>query len=200
MSDTLRLFVALELPPDVLRALVAVQRDLRTQFPGRAARWVRPEGIHLTLKFLGDVPSDQVADLGSALRAAAEGRAPFDLQAGGVGVYPNPKRARVVWAGVSGDLDALRNLKTAVEEHIAPLGYPTETRRFSPHLTLARASRRATNAEKEALGALVESSDVGHLASWKAESVYLIRSQLKPGGAIYTPLAEAGLTPNHAAH
>lgn len=199
MSQSLRLFVAVESPPHVLDALEAVQRDLRAQLPDRAARWVRPEGIHLTLKFLGDVPAAQVDGVSAGLGAAAEGHHPFDLQVEELGVYPNPKRARVLWAGVTGELEPLRRLKDAVEERIAPLGYPTESRPFSPHLTLARAGRHASRPESEAFGNLPGANDVGHLAAWRVESVALIRSQLKPGGAVYTRLAEAALTPGHAA-
>ena len=101
MSEKLRLFVALELPPHVLEALEAVQRDLRVQVPERAARWVRPEGIHLTLKFLGDVPAGQVGEIEQGLHAAAKGHAPFELRTEGLGVFPNPKRARVLWVPAS---------------------------------------------------------------------------------------------------
>ena len=102
MNDTLRLFAAVELPPHVLGALEAVQHDLRAQFPGKAARWVRPAGIHLTLKFLGDVPAGQVDAIAEGMRAAASEHAPFELCAEGLGVFPNPNRVRVVWVGVGG--------------------------------------------------------------------------------------------------
>jgi 2'-5' RNA ligase len=194
MSTLLRLFIALELPPHVLEALEATQRDLRPRVPERAARWVRPEGIHLTLKFLGDVPAGQVDAVGAAMREAARDHAPFELRAEGLGVFPNPQKARVLWVGVKGELETLGRLQASVEEHVAPLGYPTESRSFSAHLTLARASRNASRAEQEALGGLVGSSDVGTLVAWQVGAVNLMRSQLKPGGAVYTRLAEAVLT------
>jgi 2'-5' RNA ligase len=194
MSNALRLFIALELPTPVLEALEAVQGDLRARLPDRAARWVRPEGIHLTLKFLGDVPSEQVDDIAGALRTCVKGYDPIELRVEGLGVFPNPRRARVLWTGVGGDVDALRRLHASVEQHIAPVGYPTESRRFNPHLTLARARRNATPAEREAIGTLVSDHDVGHLATWEVSSVGLIRSQLKPSGAVYTQLAQATLT------
>jgi 2'-5' RNA ligase len=194
MSNSLRLFIALELPPQVLEALEATQRDLRAQVPERAARWVRPGGIHLTLKFLGDVPAERVDAVETAIRRAVKGHSPFELRAEGLGVFPNPQKARVLWVGVEGELEALGRLRASVEDHVAPLGYPTESRSFSAHLTLARASRNASRAEQEALGGLVAGSDVRTLAVWQVGEVSLMRSQLKPGGAVYTRLAEAALT------
>jgi 2'-5' RNA ligase len=194
MSKPLRLFIALELPSSVLGALETLQSDLRAQVPERAARWVRPAGIHLTLKFLGDVPAEQVDAITAGIHEATKNHAPFTLQAEGLGVFPNPRRARVLWVGVGGEIEALRNLHASVEEYIVPLGYPAEERKFRGHLTLARAARHASRAEQEALGELAARSDLGLLASWQVESVSLVRSQLKPGGAVYTQVAEAALT------
>jgi len=194
MSKPLRLFIALELPARVLGALETLQGDLRTQVPERAARWVRPAGIHLTLKFLGDVPAGQVDAITAGIREAAKPHAPFALQAEGLGVFPNPRRARVLWVGVGGEVEALRDLHASVEGQIVPLGYPAEERAFRGHLTLARVARNASRTEQEALGELAARCDLGLLASWQVDSVSLMRSQLKPGGAVYTRVAEAALT------
>lgn len=193
MSKPLRLFIALELPAQVLEALTALQDDLRSQVPERAARWVRPAGIHLTLKFLGDVPAEQVDAIAAGIREASKGHAPFALQAERLGVFPNPRRARVLWVGVGGEVEALRSLHASVEEHIVPLGFPAEERKFRGHLTLARAARNASRAEQEALGELAVRADLGLVASWQVGSVSLIRSQLKSGGAVYTRMADVAL-------
>lgn len=194
MSEKIRLFVALELPKNVLQALSILQADLQKQIPDKIARWVRPENIHLTLKFLGDAPVEQVDEIAAAMKMATEVHAPMELAIVGLGVFPNPRNARVLWVGVNGSTEALGNLHASLEERIVPLGFPTESRPFNAHLTLARANRRASRDEKKAFGALATQNEVGELAAWRVESVCLIRSQLKPGGAVYTRMAEAALS------
>lgn len=194
MSEKIRLFVALELPKNVLQALSILQADLQKQIPDKIARWVRPENIHLTLKFLGDAPVEQVDEIAAAMKMATEVHAPMELAVAGLGMFPNPRNARVLWVGVNGSTEALGNLHASLEERIVPLGFPTESRPFNAHLTLARANRRASRDEKKAFGALATQNEVGELAAWRAASVSLIRSQLKPGGAVYTRMAEAALS------
>lgn len=195
MSETWRLFIALELPPDVSKTIEQTQSDLKRLVPSRAARWVRLEGIHLTLKFLGDVPVGQVDDLNSALVEAASRHRTFELSMQGMGCFPDAKRPRVLWLGVTGDMPQLRALQADVEKHISPLGYPPESRRFSPHLTLARADRRASREDLARLGKLSEDHDPGHLISWRVDTVSLMRSQLKPSGAVYTQIGHTTLEP-----
>ncbi len=195
MRGPWRLFVALELPSDVLHALEKLQADLRRHIPGRAVRWVRPEGIHLTLKFLGDVPCDQVGELQTALDQAVAGRHRFSLNVEGLSCFPNMNRPRVLWVGVTGALKPLLALQQGVEEHIAPLGFSTEERSFSPHLTLARTGQRASRDEMAALGEAVQKYTIGQIASWEVQTVSLMRSYLKPDGATYTQVYTVALEP-----
>jgi 2'-5' RNA ligase len=181
-----RLFIAIELPEAVLKAVSRFQTDLKKVIPPRAARWARPEGTHLTLKFLGDVPADRLPELSEALRRAAGGHHPLQLSVQGSGCFPNLDRPRVVWLGVAGELEALRSLQGGVEQQIAPLGFPPEERGFNPHLTLARTAQGASRAEMSAIGAAVRQRDAGRLAAWQVTTVSLMRSQLKPDGAVYT--------------
>jgi 2'-5' RNA ligase len=190
MRESWRLFIAVELPDKVLDVIRNVQSDMTDKMPVRAVRWTRPEGIHLTLKFLGDVPVDQVDGVKAALSEATQGHGVFRLGAGGVGCFPNTQRPRVVWLGVTGDIQPLRALRDSVEKFVSPLGYPTEGRSFAPHLTLGRVARQASRDEVLAVGRLVEEVDVGHLIDWQVKSVSLMRSQLKPGGAVYTQVGE----------
>lgn len=193
MSETWRLFIAAELPEDVLKVIGRVQTDLKRTLGTRSLRWTRPEGIHLTLKFLGDTPSGRVDDLKAGLLKAVSGRKPFTLRVGGLGCFPNLDRPRVLWIGLSGDLPDLRFLQSAVEETIAPLGFPTEARAFSPHLTLARTAQGASRPEIAAIGSAVSGYDRSPLAEWRVGGISLIRSHLKPDGAVYTPIAAAEL-------
>ena len=107
MSESWRLFIALELPPNVLKAVAQAQTDLKRFIPSQAARWVRPESVHLTLKFLGDAPVGQVEDLKIALVEATAGHSGFELGIQGLGCFPNARRPRVLWLGITGDLKQL---------------------------------------------------------------------------------------------
>ena len=161
--------------------------DLRPTMPGRAVRWVRPEGIHLTLKFLGDVSSDALPDIKAATENATAGIGSISLRAEGLGCFPNMKRPRVLWIGLKGQLDALRSLRDQVEEQVSPLGYPTEKRPFNPHLTLGRV-KSSNIREVSAIGKAVEATTIGEVAGWTAKSVSIMQSTLRPDGAIYAAL------------
>ncbi len=194
MTDSLRLFIALELPRDVLDALQAIQDRLRGRTPRETVRWTRPEGVHLTLKFLGETPAAKQPALTAAMQQAVAGRAPLRLHAAGLGCFPNLARPRVVWIGVQGHLKALQSLRDAVEGVIAPLGYPTEDRPFSPHLTLGRVRRDAPRSAVQTLGAVMASATAPPPVTWTVTEVGLFRSELKPTGAVYTLLHRAPLS------
>jgi 2'-5' RNA ligase len=128
----------------------------------------------------------------SLAQAAATVR-PFAFTVGGVGCFPDTRRPRVVWVGVHEPTGALERLRDAVEEHVAPLGFPTEKRRFSPHLTLGRVHRRALKSEAQEVGEVVAASAVGDIDEMRVDEVCYIKSDLRPGGAVYTVLSRAGL-------
>lgn len=195
MPEPWRLFIAVELPPDVITLLTEIQARLKQQIPRQTVRWVDPHGIHLTLKFLGDAPVAQRKDLETALARVAEQHTVFDLATGTLGCFPNVKRPRVVWISVSQNLAALHALRDAVEDAISPLGYPTENRPFSPHLTLGRVHREARHEDVTQTGALIEKSTPGGSVRWRVDGVSLMRSELKPSGAVYTELLRAPLRP-----
>ena len=188
MSALLRAFVAVEIPEDVRAALEAVQVRLRQH--SVRARWVRPGSMHLTLKFLGDIPAGQVAGIAEALRAAAGGCAAFRLTAAGIGVFPGLRRPRVVWAGFSGETAPLADLQRRVEEGLTALGFPREERPFRAHLTIGRFPEPvAPEPLAEALKAFADAS-FGEIA---VREIVLFQSELKPSGAVYTALARVKL-------
>jgi len=190
---TLRTFIAIELDEDLLGHLVRVQDRLRTQVAPRSVRWVRPEGVHLTLKFLGDTLPDQVEAVKAALDRAASEVSPFTFSVGGVGCFPNTYRPRVVWVGLQEPTGTLSRLRDAVESHVAPLGFPAENRPFHPHLTLGRVQRHASKSEVREVGEVVASAGVGALDEMRVTRVSYIKSDLRPSGAVYTILHEARL-------
>lgn len=192
--EQLRLFVAVELPPGVREALAGLQQELRPR-GGPGVRWVRPDGIHLTLKFLGDVPHPQVPQVEEALRSAASGQAAFGLGLGVSGFFPNPHRPRVFWVGIEGEVEQLTALARRVEEALSPLGFPTEGRPFAPHLTLARLGERLSPAQRDDFGRAAQSAHWHPGHHFTVDGVSLIRSQLTPQGAIYSCLHRVALSP-----
>jgi 2'-5' RNA ligase len=191
--EKIRTFIAIELDESIKDSLIKLQERLKGEAPRGSVRWVRPEGIHLTLKFLGDVPANQIGEITRALARSCQGFAPFYLSCGGLGCFPNLKRPRVLWVGIQEETGTLAQLQKAIEENVAPLGYPTEKRKFSPHLTLGRVQRRVSSGDQRRLGELVKVSEIGTLSQMQVKSVNLMRSDLRPSGAVYTRLAEVEL-------
>lgn len=185
IAESQRLFIALELPPDLLRIVAKTQSDLKHSIPANAAKWVNPSSIHLTLKFLGDVPVHQIDLIIERIEEALRGESTFYLSIEGLGCFPNAKNPRVLWLGLAGNVRQLATIQSSIEAQIAPMGYPTENRGFHPHLTLARAAREARRDEIAELGKAAERG-VGSLGSWRVDAISLMRSQLRPQGALYT--------------
>ena len=190
----LRLFVALELPPE---ARLALGRTVDTLRAGGVAslRWVAVENVHLTLKFLGDVTPHRVPELGDALAVAAKGHAPFTLHLGEGGVFPSIRAPQVVWVGLQGDLAALKAVQTDVEHSLAELGFPVEARSFVPHLTVARARGRLSADERTRLGHALQQMEAADRHAFPIEKVSLMESTLLPSGAVYGHLLQISLAP-----
>ncbi len=183
---TIRTFIAIELTAPILASLGDLQSRMQRDLPPKLLRWVRPEGIHLTLVFLGDIPVEQVDPIAEALTEACAGHSPFTVSVAGMGCFPNVRRPRVAWVGVEEPSGALARLQHDIEQALVPLGFRPEARAFSPHLTLGRVKGGGRQA-LEALGAYVERAKV-HIGAMKVQAVHLIRSDLRPSGAVYTEL------------
>lgn len=182
----LRVFIALDLP-DALRAeLETVSLRLQRRLAGAPLRWVAAESMHLTLQFLGDIEQEQVSPLELRLRTAAAEFAAFDVRLTELGVFPNLRRPRILWAGLQAP-DSLAVLQRAIEAHMAELGFAREDRPFTPHLTLARAHRDAQPAQLAGLAAALKAEQLTPLAA-RLDELVLFRSQLNRGGAVYNPL------------
>jgi 2'-5' RNA ligase len=184
----MRLFVACELPSATRAALAEVQSQLRARGAAEV-RWVHPEGMHLTLKFLGEVPAAKVGAIEEALAGAVEGPLEMRLTFPTLGAFGGPTRLRVLWVGVEGDAPRLVELARGVEKALAPLGFPPERRPYSPHLTLARVSDRASPEQRQRLAELVAAFPMPPVPDALVREVSLMRSFLEPGGARYRRLA-----------
>jgi 2'-5' RNA ligase len=175
----MRLFVALDIPDAVRDALSALCKQLR-KLPSNA-RWVRIEGAHITLKFIGEVPPEQAERIRSALQhVRAAGR--IELRFAGLGFFPNARRPRVLWTSVTAG-DALQELAASIETQLAPLGIDGEAREFNPHITLARFD---SPRDLDALRAAVEGLGAPAFGHDSAREFHLYQSVLKQGGAEYT--------------
>ena len=176
---TIRAFIAIDLPPDVKAALGGVAAELGQGLPRGVVRWVRPEQMHLTLRFLGDTPAERLPALYAAMDAVAAGRAPFALRLTEPGCFPNARRPRVVWVGLGGDAAALAALVAALNAALSALGLPPEDKPFRAHLTLGRVK------DERAAPDLSLSAAVPALAVPVA-AIHLIESDLRPDGPVYT--------------
>lgn len=184
---TVRTFIAIEIPEATKKTMAEVQTRLKGA--GAEANWTRPEGIHLTLKFLDEVPEERISEVLTALMQVVEGQRIFRLQVAGAGVFPNEKNPRVVWIGVAGELDALMGLQHRVEEHMVRLGFQQEDRRFTPHLTLGRIKRPPMRGSW--MQALESAGDIS-LPGFEVTAISLMKSELKKTGAVYTEIGRAG--------
>ena len=191
-GGAIRAFVAVGIAAAAREQLIGAAGRIRERIPD-GIQWANPDGMHLTLKFMGNIPASAVAPLLEALGPVAAGRRPFGLELAGWGAFPQARRPRVLWAGVGGDLEALAGLQAAAEAAIAGLGYPPETRRFAPHITLGRPRRGLSDAQLSRIGAAVDGVAPPLPAGWRVTSVELMRSELLPSGARYTMLGSAAL-------
>jgi 2'-5' RNA ligase len=184
----MRLFIAIEVPEETKRAMAEAQARLKGS--GVKANWTRAEGIHLTLKFLGEAPEESVGGVLAALAQAVEGQGRFRLTVGGAGVFPNEKNPRVVWVGVSGELEKLAGLQVRVEEQMVRLGFQPEDRSFTPHLTLGRIRPLPS---RISWAPVLEGVRDIELPGFEAAAISLMKSELKQTGAVYTELGRAEL-------
>lgn len=192
-APALRLFVAIELPDDVRAALTRTAEALRRAGIDRELRWVRPEGIHITLKFLGPTPQARLPEIEGALSAALAGARGFRLQPGDLGSFGGRRNLRVVWVGVGGDTVALAALAGRVEAALAPLGFPTEQRPFAAHLTLARVRDETPPAERERIHDALQHVRVPDAPPIDVRAVSLMQSELGRDSARYHALVTFAL-------
>ena len=190
-DEHLRLFVAIDLPEDVRESLGRLQTDLRRHGLS-SLRWTRPEGVHLTLKFLGETPATAVTAIEAALARAVRGIPSFRLALGAPGTFGGRRGPRVLWVDVEGELQPLQQLQAAVERELAAAGFAPEERAFSPHLTLARVPQPPPPGLAERVARALEAVPAAR-GEFEATELLLMRSRLQPGGAVYSPVAAFSL-------
>ena len=188
----LRAFIAVEIPPEIHKAIESKTAPLRVALDSSLVRWVETSNIHLTLKFLGGVSPANVELLTQMLNVEVGQHQPFALKFGGLGAFPNHRRPRVIWIGIQAPA-GFEALQHGIEAAAATLGYPSEKRPFSPHLTIGRVKQNASPAGMQKVRNALEETEVGVLGTIQVTAVHLFKSDLKPTGAVYTQLFSAPL-------
>jgi 2'-5' RNA ligase len=181
----IRAFLAIDPPEDILRQIGIFQDRLKRKIQG-VLSWVRPRGMHLTLKFFGNIPPGSVERISRAVAPLAAGTSPVHLKVRKIGVFPDSNRPRVLWMGLEGDIHHLTVFQKSVEGALEAEGFPRETRPFRPHLTLGRIK---TPRGLVGLARSVEEAAEWEAGGFVAGELCLFKSDLTPQGAVYTKLA-----------
>ncbi len=190
--EQIRSFIAIELTEEAKTCLRQLQSCLKMDYQPYV-KWVDPNGVHLTLKFLGNVPADKISAIQKAMETACSGIPPFQLELKDTGAFPNLKRVQVIWVGVSGDTEKLSLLQKRIDSALSPLGFAVEARPFTPHLTLARLRESASPGERQEMGELIAQTKLGSTCLINVDCVNLMRSQLSREGAIYSRIGSVKL-------
>lgn len=185
----MRTFIAFKLPEEVIASLGDLQKALKQQ--GLKLRWVHPDNIHLTLKFLGDISAEEIPAVKRVIRTVSRSQTVFSLEAKGLGVFPTVKKAQVLWSGIHGDVKRLGDFQSNLDRALAGMGFEPEKRAFRGHLTLGRIKRRVDGR--------VLASAISRFGSFvspplTAERLILFKSDLKPSGAVYQELFAENLS------
>ena len=173
--------------------IAEIQRSAGATLAGEPIRWVRPETIHLTLRFLGETSATKLEWMLRRGEASARGWAPFDLHLGGVGCFPEPRRPRVVWVGAADDSRSLPSIARELEQIARQAGFAPEERPFSPHLTVGRVKDRLSAEGARRFSSFLLDSAKADFGSIRVSSVDLMRSELRPAGPVYSLIAALAL-------
>lgn len=189
----LRVFIAIELPAPACDAIQKETSRLRQTLGSDFIRWIPSSNMHLTLKFLGDTAASHLDFLKQMLVREAELHPPFDMQLGGLGCFPNQRNPRVLWVDIHAPAD-LTSLQRGIEAGASRLGYKPESRPFSPHLTIGRVRENVSLTEIQKIRAALATVQPGNVTSARVDSVHLFKSDLQPGGSVYTKLFSTPLS------
>ena len=188
--ESIRTFIALELPDELKKGLARMQKTFMQSTAG--VKWVRPESIHLTLKFLGATSMEKVDNVCRVLERLARDAAPFSFEVSGIGAFPNSRNPKVLWAGLRVE-DRLKAFQKALETELADIGFATEGRPFAPHLTLGRI--RDGLVRKDIAG-LIEQFGAERFGGFTADHIIFFKSDLKPSGPVYEAIKDITLMKN----
>ena len=181
----MRLFIAIDLTDNLRKSLSEQMDGLKNSLGDTGIRWVKPSGIHLTLKFLGETPDHKLDEIRNSLKDIATQFAPFEFSIGSFGCFPNPRKPRVFWVGIQDPEGMLARIQHEIEMEFQKIGFASENRPFKAHLTLGRVKKQRSKDEFLTLKRKIEAVHIGKIGVEKAKEISLIRSVLKPTGAEY---------------
>lgn len=183
-ENTIRTFLAIDLPKGILNQIGSLQYRLRSSLEGMI-RWTKPDRMHLTIKFFGNLSEADIKNLSHILEKQVKGIKPFSLKVETIGVFPSLSRPRVLWLGIVNDDGKLVTIQNDIENELASNGFPKEERPYRPHLTLGRMK---TERRIEGLDRTIEENKSFSAGDFEAKGLSLYRSDLQPGGPVYTRL------------
>lgn len=187
MDQEIRTFIAIELSDEIRQKIKEIQSEIRPLIQSRIS-WSKPENIHLTLKFLGDVSLDKIESIKESLKKIGRIHSPLEMSFGGIGTFPNFRRPRVIWLGIDRGAEQVIKIVSSIEMAMKKLGFQPERREFTPHLTLGRIKQRGVNLEK--IKPELKKYDKPNIPIVQVDRLALIKSELYPSGAIYTALEQ----------
>jgi len=188
MNTLIRTFIAIKLPKNIISSMEKVMEGLKP--PALKVKWVLPENIHLTLKFLGNIDAGEINTIDEAIKNGVAGFSPIHLFVKGGGVFPDMRRPRVIWAGVAGETDELIRLQESIDTNLTKIGF-SKDRRFKSHLTVGRVKG---SIDPASLVDFIMSFGTFESKPFIVDKIFLIQSDLKPDGPIYTNLISIKLT------
>ena len=188
MADEIRSFIAVLISDDLKRRIAVVQEDFKKAAPD--VKWVEEENFHITMKFLGDTRTDELDAIREAIEAAIGDLPPFAAEISGAGAFPNPRRPRTVWVGITSGVDQLAEIAKRIESALETIGFPKEDRPFKAHITIGRV--KDDRGVGKLAGALQEAESV-QLGTVNVASVAIMKSELRREGPIYSVLGEISL-------
>lgn len=183
MMSQIRTFIAIEIPLLIREKISEFQDELKRN--QASIKWIKTDNIHITLKFLGNIDENRITDIAQAIDKVTEQIRPFSIEVAGAGVFPNYKKPRVIWVGAKSEEDVLKIVAKKIEQEMHNLGFEKEKRSFQAHLTMGRVKGW------QGIDAVIKKLEEKHNFSggiFVAKEIVLMRSDLKPTGAVYTPL------------
>lgn len=192
-KETLRTFIAVELPNDIHDSLQKLKNNIKDSMPD--VRWTKYGNVHLTLKFLGDIEPSKVDMISVSIQNVANEFSPFTMSLARIGAFPNSRKPSIIWVGIEEGSGEVIQIANRIESSMEKLGFAKEKRPFRPHLTIGRVRELK---HPSIMAKSLESNEIGEIGRFRVEKLSFIKSQLDPSGSIYTTLSEALLKPENA--
>ncbi len=188
----LRTFIAVDFPPEILQKFGKIIAYFKTQTPENTLKWVSTHNLHLTIKFLGDIPLNKLDQVKAVLSESLQDKPPFTIGIEGLGLHPDRRNPRVIWLGIT-SCDTLTNIYVALDRDLTVVGIEPDKRKYTPHITIARVKRRVETSAVKNIGETLSQFKVDSLGNFIVKEIILYQSELTPKGPIYTPLMTSTL-------